>query len=288
MTFITINKMKKTKSRPLRPLRLVRQAHHKKVQDPKAQGKTLRQAQGKTFRRAQGKTLRLAPLTQGKEKIFHFITLFPDMVEGYLSHSILKRAKEDKKLDFKIYNPRDFTKDKRKRIDKRPYGGGPGMVIEAMPIILASEKALGKTLRLAQGKKNRKKVKVIWTSPNGKKFTNIVASNLAKKYDEFIFISGRYEGIDERAKKILKAESYSIGDYVLTGGELPSLVMADAISRQIPGILGDFESVEEKRIASSAVYTRPETFKYKGKNYKVPKVLVEGHHKRIDEWRKLH
>jgi len=215
-----------------------------------------------------------------QKKIFHFVSLFPEMVESYLNYSILKRAKEDEKIDFRFYNPRDFTEDRLRRIDKRPYGGGPGMVIEAMPVILAVKKALGK--------KDNKKVKIIWTSPRGKLFTNDIAKKLAKKYDEFIFISGRYEGIDERAKKILKAESYSIGDYVLTGGELPSMVMTDAISRQIDGVLGSDDSIEEKRLASGAVYTRPDTLKYAGKSHKVPKVLKNGNHKEIDKWRLDH
>jgi tRNA (guanine37-N1)-methyltransferase len=109
-----------------------------------------------------------------------------------------------------------------------------------------------------------------------------------KKYTDIILVSGRYEGIDARVKKIFKTEDFSIGPYVLTGGELPAMVMMDSIARQIPGILGDFNSVEENRVASEEIYTRPEVFKYKGKNYKVPKVLLSGDHKKIEEWRKGH
>ncbi len=212
--------------------------------------------------------------------VFHYISLFPEMFEAYLKQSILKRGKEDNFLDFKFYNPRDFSKDKNRRIDRRPYGGGPGMVIEALPVIRAVKQALTRA--------KSKKIKIIWTSPRGKLFTNKTAETLAKKYKDFVFIAGRYEGIDERAKKILKAESYSIGDYVLTGGELPAMVMSDAISRRIEGVLGDPESLEESRISSGAVYTRPEVFVWKGKTSKVPKVLMRGDHKKIEIWRKEH
>ena len=114
----------------------------------------------------------------------------------------------------------------------------------------------------------------------------MVAKKLSKSYTDIVFICGRYEGVDDRVRKILKADEYSIGDYVLTGGELPALVMTDAIARQIPGVLGDLESLEENRTASPHMYTRPEILIYKDKKYKVPKVLLSGDHKKIEEWRK--
>jgi len=206
---------------------------------------------------------------------FHIITIFPEMFDSYLNESILARAIKNKKIVFKFYNPRDFTKDKHRKVDDKPYGGGPGMVMQAEPILLAVKKALS----------NKKKAKVIIFSPSGKKFTNQYASDLSKKYKDIILITGRYEGIDARVKKILKAEDVSIGDYVLTGGELPAMVLADAVSRQIDGVLGSNESIEEKRVAGKEVYTRPEVFIYKGKKYRVPKVLLSGHHKNIEKYR---
>ncbi|MDP2651013.1 MAG: tRNA (guanosine(37)-N1)-methyltransferase TrmD [bacterium] len=207
---------------------------------------------------------------------FHIVTLFPKAFDSYLGESILKRALEDKKIKVSFYNPRDFVKDKFKRIDRAPYGGGPGMVIQAEPVIKAIAKAKG----------NKKDVRIIFLSPSGKQFTNEYATRTAKKYKYIIIVSGRYEGIDARVKKIFKMEEISIGPFVLTGGELPAMVIMDAISRQVEGVLGNFDSIEEKRVASRDVYTRPEEFTYKGKKYKVPKVLLSGHRAKIEEWKK--
>lgn len=206
---------------------------------------------------------------------FHIITLFPEMFDSYIKGSILGRAIEDKKIKIKFYNPRDFTKDRNRRIDRKPYGGGPGMVIEAMPVIKAIEKAKG----------NKKKVKIIFLSPSGKQFDNNYAKKTAKNYPDIIIICGRYEGVDARVKKVFKMEDVSIGNYVLTGGELPAMAIIDCVSRQIEGVLGDFNSLEESRVSSPEVYTRPEVFEYKKKKYKVPKVLLSGDHKKIEEWK---
>lgn len=208
---------------------------------------------------------------------FHIITLFPESFESYFGSSIISRAITDKKISVKFYNPRDYTKDKNHRVDQKPYGGGPGMVLEAMPIIKAIEKAKLKT--------DSKKTKIYFLSPSGKQFTNEIAQKTAKKYKDVIFVCGRYEGIDARIKKVFKMEEISVGPYILTGGELGTMIMVDTISRQIKGVLGDFDSREEARISSSDVYTRPEVFEYKGKKYKVPKVLLSGNHKAIDEFR---
>lgn len=207
---------------------------------------------------------------------FHFLTIFPEMIGGYLSESIMKRAKEKKLASFDVRNIRDYSKDRHKKTDDRAYGGGPGMVMTAEPILRVHSKL----------KMKGKKIKIIQLSPNGKKFTNDVAKKFAKQYSDIVFICGRYEGVDDRVRKILKADEYSIGNFVLTGGELPALVMADAIIRQIPDVLGKTESIEENRTASPHVYTRPEVLSWKGKNYKVPKVLLSGDHKKIEEWRK--
>jgi tRNA (guanine37-N1)-methyltransferase len=208
---------------------------------------------------------------------FHVVTIFPPAFDSYLKESIIGRAIKNKKIAIKFYNPRDFTKAKDwyKQVDDRPYGGGPGMVMQAEPLLKAVDKI-----------KKNKKTKIIIFSPSGKKFTNEYAKNLAKKYTDVVMVSGRYEGIDARVKKILKAEDVSIGDYVLTGGELPAMVLIDSTSRQIPGVLHKSESLEESRVSTSEVYTRPEVLKYKGKNYKVPKVLLSGNHKDIEEWKK--
>lgn len=208
---------------------------------------------------------------------FHVITLFPNSLDSYISESIIGRAIEGGRIKVKTYNPRDFTKDKYKRIDQKPYGGGPGMVMQAIPVIKAIEKAKGK----------KKKVKIIFFTPSGREFDTKHAKETAKKYKDVILVCGRYEGIDARIKKIFKMDDVSIGNYTLTGGELPALVLIDCISRQIPGVLGEYTSLEEERIASGDVYTRPEEITYKKKKYKVPKVLLSGNHKNIDEWRKL-
>lgn len=206
---------------------------------------------------------------------FHVITIFPEMFDSYLKESILGRAIADKKISIKFYNPLDFCEPK-KRVDDRPYGGGPGMVLRPELFLKAYSK-----IKI----KDKKKTKIILFSPSGKKFDTQYAKNSAKKYTDIILISGRYEGIDARMQKILKAEEISVGDYVLTGGELPAMVLIDSISRQIPGVLGKYESLEEERVSSSEVYTRPEVLKYKGKNYKVPKVLLSGNHAEIDKWK---
>ena len=214
---------------------------------------------------------------------FHFLTIFPGMINGYISEAMLKRAKEKKLADYVAVNIRDYSKERHQKTDDRPYGGGPGMVMTPEPILRAYSK-----LKMKKGSK----VKVIQLSPSGTMFTNAIAKKMAKTYTDVVFVCGRYEGVDDRVRKILKADEYSIGDYVLTGGELPALVMADAITRQIPGVLGDQESLEEARIASPRVYTRPDVLLWpkakkgeKQKKHKVPEVLVGGHHKKIEEWR---
>ena len=206
---------------------------------------------------------------------FHIITLFPKAFSSYLGESILKRAIEDRKIKVSFYNPRDFVDNKWKRVDRPPYGGGPGLVVEALPVIKAIAKAKGK-----------KNAKIIFLSPGGKQFTNEYAGKVTYKYKDIIIVSGRYEGIDARVKKIFKVDEISVGPFVLTGGELPAMIIIDVMARQVPGILGNFDSLEERRVSSSEVYTRPEVFKYKGKSYRVPKVLLSGHRAKIEEWKK--
>lgn len=241
---------------------------------------------------------------------FHLITLFPESCSSYIQESIIARAQAEKRLGIFFYNPRDYVKatgaQKKNekpylRIDDKPYGGGPGMVMQAMPVIKAIEAAQKKAESLA--KKNKQaialkgpKIKVIFLSPGGKQFTNELAMQWVGKADkkgvfaksaitDFVIICGRYEGVDERVNAIFKSEAISVGPFVTTGGELPALIIIDAVARHIPGVLGNFDSREEARNASHAVYTRPESFEYKGKKYKVPPVLLSGDHKKIEEWR---
>lgn len=222
---------------------------------------------------------------------FHVITLFPEMFESYLGESILARAIKEKKIKVNFVNPRAFVKGKYKKvwpdgnvslqIDDRPYGGGPGMVMRAEPIILSVESIVKKI-----EKKKNNKIKIINFVPSAKKFDTKYAKQAVKKYTDIILICGRYEGIDSRINKVLKTEQISVGDFVLTGGELPAMILIDSISRQVQGVLGKHESLEEERISSSEIYTRPEEIEHKGKKYRVPKVLLSGNHKQIEEWKK--
>lgn len=205
---------------------------------------------------------------------FHVITLFPEVIEAYSSASILGRAQKNKKLKVKTYQLRDFAGNKWGKVDERPYGGGPGMVLRAEPIIKAVQKI----------KKGRPRAKVIITAAGGKPLTNAYAKALARQKD-VIIVCGRYEGVDARTKKVLKAEEVSVGPYILTGGEVPALAIVDASARHIKGVLGKHESLEETRVASHEVYTRPEVLKIKGKSYRVPKVLLSGHHAHMNAWK---
>lgn len=208
---------------------------------------------------------------------FHIVTLFPGAFDSYLNESIIKRAREKKLIQVHFYNPRDFTKDKWARVDRKPYGGGPGMVLEAESVLKAVTKALGR--------KERKQVKVIFFEPEGKQLDTVYAEKMSKQYKHIVMICGRYEGIDARVKKILRAEGVTVGPYTLTGGELPAMIMLDTVTRRLEGVLGNEESVEERRVCASEVYTRPEVLVWKGKKYKVPKVLLSGNHKDIEAWK---
>jgi tRNA (guanine37-N1)-methyltransferase len=240
---------------------------------------------------------------------FHIVTLFPQSLDSYLNESILKRAVEDGIIRIHFYNPRDFAVPTKKggtkkvmtyaerRVDDKPYGGGPGMVIEALPVIRAIEAA---QKRCSKGK-NKKTVhrkndttKIFFFSPSGRQFDTMAAKKTAQKYTDIILVCGRYEGIDARVGKAFTMEEISVGPYVLTGGELPAMILIDTIARQVPGVLGDINSLEESRasstgvtiVASRDVYTRPEIIEYKGKKYRVPKILLSGNHALIEEWKR--
>lgn len=149
------------------------------------------------------------------------------------------------------------------------------MVIQALPVIKAIAKAKGR----------KRKVKIIFFEPSGLPFNTNYAKKTAKGCKDVVLVCGRYEGIDSRVKKAFKMDSISVGPFVLTGGELPAMILIDSIARQVPGVLGSYNSLEEERVSSSDVYTRPESFRYCNKKYAVPKILLSGHHKKIDDWR---
>jgi tRNA (guanine37-N1)-methyltransferase len=212
------------------------------------------------------------------------------MFDSYLGESILGRAIKEKKISVSFVNPRKFVSGKYRKVwpdgnisaqvDERPYAGGPGMVMMAEPIIKAVESVTKKL-----SKKKNVKILTINFIPSAEKFTTSIAKNISKKYTDVILICGRYEGIDARVDKILKTKKYSIGDYVLTGGEIPAMILIDCISRQIDGVLGNFDSREEERVSSSVIYTRPEILIHNGKKYKAPPVLLSGNHKNIEAWK---
>ncbi|MCX6717195.1 MAG: tRNA (guanosine(37)-N1)-methyltransferase TrmD [Candidatus Taylorbacteria bacterium] len=245
---------------------------------------------------------------------FHIITLFPESFASYLNESILARAQKEKKISFKFYNPRDSVKptiSQKKnekpylRVDDKPYGGGAGMVLQAEPILQTFTKVekliLKQNKNFDQTNKKSRKTKVVIFSAKGEFFNQKIAYDWANKYDDIIFITGRYEGIDERVKQALKAEEISIGPYVLTDGDIAAMVVSSAVARLLPGVIR-LESLKEesywnlllKKEKDSGVgdngleyphYTRPEVLEYKGKKYRVPKVLLSGNHKKIEEWR---
>lgn len=204
------------------------------------------------------------------------ITLFPDMVLPVLGQSMLKRAREKGLLEVSIQNLRDFTEDRHRTADDHPFGGGAGMVLKPEPIFKAVDhlRSLGEPLRL------------ILTTPQGDPFTQQTAVEFSREKRRLVFICGRYEGVDERVREGLDLEEISIGDYVLTGGELPALVMIDAAVRWVPGVVGDPESVQEDSFAGSLLdyphYTRPA--EYRG--LKVPEILTSGNRKAIEDWRR--
>ncbi len=227
---------------------------------------------------------------------FNVITIFPHIITQYCSESILKRAQKNKIIDVNAINLRDFTTDNHKTIDDTPYGGGAGMVMKAEPIFKALKsikaipfsKADGLTkLKTIFSKEMKRKKKTILLSPRGKQFDQKMAEKLSK-LDEVTFVCGRYEGVDQRVVDNMIDEEVSVGPYVLAGGELGSLIMIEAISRLLPNVLGNSESLKEETFNDNIdggeypQYTKPDDFK----GWKVPPVLLSGDHKKIEEWRK--
>ena len=206
---------------------------------------------------------------------FTVFTLFPEQIENALSHSIMKRAMEDEKLSLNCVNIRDFTEDPHGHVDDAPFGGGVGMLMQVQPIVSAFEDLVQR-----EGRPDR----VIYCSPRGKVFKQSMAMELAKE-EHILFLCGHYEGIDQRALDILEVEEVSIGDYVLTGGELPAVIMIDAIARLQDGVLNKKESFEEESFSQGLLeypqYTRPRCFQ----DREVPEILLSGDHKKIRQWR---
>lgn len=204
---------------------------------------------------------------------FDIITIFPDMFHCTMNESILKRAQQKKKIKIGVHNLRDYTTDRHRTVDDRPFGGGPGMVMRPEPIFKAVKEI-----------RKRRRACVLLMTPSGKPFTQKLAKKLSKEKN-IIILCGHYEGIDERVRKYLVDEAISIGDYVLTGGELPAMVVVDCITRLLPGVLGKDISLKDESFENNLLeypqYTRPANFN----GMKAPNVLLSGHHHSIQKWR---
>ena len=213
---------------------------------------------------------------------FDVLTIFPDIFNSYLKESLIAKAQKKKILKIRIHDLRKWSGDRRKTVDDSPYGGGSGMVLKIEPVYKA-----------VQSLKPNSKAKTIVFTPRARKFSQKIAWQLAKT-DRIVMICGRYEGVDERAAKHIADLQLSIGDYDLMGGELPAMVVIEAVSRLLPGVLGKQGLLKEritkdKGFIEYPQYTRPETFEpKKGVKWRVPKVLLSGDHKKIGEWRKKH
>ena len=215
---------------------------------------------------------------------FHILTLFPEMVENGLQTSILGRAIQKGLIGIHAVNIRDYTQDKHNKVDDYPYGGGAGMLMQAQPVYDACQ-AVIEGIQTRKKTAVEEKVRVIYLTPTGQVFSQQLARELAREED-LIFLCGHYEGIDERVLEEIVTDYVSIGDYVLTGGELPAMIMIDAISRLVPGVLhndvsAEFESFQDN-LLEYPQYSRPEVWHDK----KVPEILMSGHHANIEKWRR--
>ena len=218
---------------------------------------------------------------------FDILTIFPGMFSCYLDESMMKRAKARKLIDIRIHDLRAWATSKHRQVDDRLFGGGPGMLLKVEPIYRALKEL--KALKASA----KKRPYVILLSPRGTRFTQRVAERLVK-HDRIVFLCGRYEGVDQRVTDHLVDEEISVGDYVLTGGELPAMTILDAVSRLVPGVVGKEASIVEESHSSEGFiehpqYTRPERFSpKKGVHWDVPDILLSGDHKKIAEWRLKH
>jgi len=207
------------------------------------------------------------------------ITIFPRIFDSYFNESIISRAKKKGTISIAVHDLRDFTSDKHRKVDDTPYGGGAGMVLKVEPIFKAVGSLKG------EASEGKMKTRTILFSAKGKRYTQAVARRLSE-YDRLIMICGRYEGVDERVAEHVADEEISIGDFVLTGGELSAMVVADSVSRLVPGVLGNedslkFESHSVEGYLEYPQYTKPEVFD----GLKVPEILLSGHHGEIEKWR---
>ena len=205
------------------------------------------------------------------------ITVFPKILEDPLNESILKQAQKRIELDIRIIDLRDFATDKHQSVDDTPYGGGPGMILKPEPLFRAFEKIVGKD-------KKNKATRIVFPTPQGRLFTQEVAEELSEA-ERLVMLCGHYKAVDQRVIDTWVTDEISIGDYVLSGGEIPALPMIDAVVRLIPGVLGDIESARtdsfQNNLLDCPYYTKPETFE----GLSVPEVLLSGHHEKIEAWR---
>ena len=216
---------------------------------------------------------------------FHVLTLFPEMIQQGVSTSIIGRAIDKGLISVNTVNIRDFSEDKHNRVDDYPYGGGAGMVIKAEPVYKSYLFLEEKIRRSKPENSDFQKPRVVYVTPQGKIFNQSMAEEFAA-LDDLVILCGHYEGIDERVLELIVTDNVSIGDYILTGGELPAMVMIDAISRLIPGVLNNNTSPEDESLKDNLLeypqYTRPEVFM----GLRVPEVLLSGHHANIEAWRR--
>ena len=212
------------------------------------------------------------------------ISLFPEFFDAFFTHSIIKRALLANRLEMKVTNPREFSHSKHGQVDDTPYGGGAGMLMKAPPLFEAVEHVLQMPIEEHRRAKANNKRHVVFMGPTGTPFTQEKARELAT-YDQLVIVCGHYEGVDYRVEEYLVDETISIGDYVLTGGELPAMVVADAVARMIPGVLGATSGAIEDSfyhpVLECPQYTKPQ--EYRG--MVVPDILLSGHHKHIEQWR---
>ncbi|MFA6896807.1 MAG: tRNA (guanosine(37)-N1)-methyltransferase TrmD [Patescibacteria group bacterium] len=221
---------------------------------------------------------------------FDIITIFPEIFDSYFGESIVARAQKQGAVEVVVHNLRDFTEDKHLTVDDTPYGGGAGMVLKLEPIYKALVSVVGKNNLPCWRKSKKSKTKIVLFSAKGERYVQAKARDYAK-LERVVLICGRYEGVDERVAKYLVDEEVSIGDYVLTGGEIPAMAVVDSVVRLLPGVLGNEESIVEESFSSEGYleypqFTKPEVFSPKrGVKWEVPEILLSGHHRKIKDWR---
>lgn len=220
---------------------------------------------------------------------FHIITIFPEIFEKYFEVGVMGRAIKEGKIKLNLYNLRDYSKDKHHKVDDTPYGGGPGMVMSVEPIYYCLEDIKNK-IKSEEVDIEKEKIKTVLLSAKGVNFDQKKAVDYSEKNKHLILICGRYEGVDERVAENLVDEELSIGEYILSGGEVPAMAVIDSVARLIPGVLGNEKSLQQESFNSDIrserfdfpVYTKPEKFN----DWQVPEVLLSGNHKKIEKWRK--